>query len=208
MHAMQSTTSGITFPNMHKNEGILFKQADSDFTLSGRTCFHMSVNDPSLPGSAKPRESIELRMFCFWEEAAVDAMPTAENMYMDLKQDPEKMALNDRGSSSESETCLAILGRMFRKRPGKLEAYKSKIHQAIMGYPSWPQQGKSWAEGVIKAEGGEKGIATITWTIVDDEGDFLKFKNFSTDQKREILKVLLADDAYMSMAKNIFTTSG
>jgi len=33
------------FPAMNKDEGILFKQIDSDFTLSGRTCFHMSVRD-------------------------------------------------------------------------------------------------------------------------------------------------------------------
>lgn len=208
------------FPNMQKSEGILFKQADSDFTLPGRTCFHMSVNDPSVPASAKPRESIELRMFCFWEEVALDAMPTAENMYMDLKQDPEKLALDDRGRSSEPgcEACFAMLRRMFRKRPessrhnssysGKLEDYKSKIHQAIMMYPSWPQQGKSWAEEVIKADGQEKGIAKITWTIVDDQGDYQGFKNFRADQKRAILGVLLADDAYMSLAKKNFTTSG
>merc|ERR1712232_843723 len=68
------------YPNMVKDEGILFKQMDSDWTKPGRICFHMSVNDSSVSNQA-PRESIEARMICYWKKSkcTVDSMPTKEN---------------------------------------------------------------------------------------------------------------------------------
>merc|ERR1712232_840888 len=77
------------YPKMTKNEAIVFKQMDSDWTKSGRICFHMSVSDSSkLEQNLPPRESIELRMMCFWKDADVDSMPTKENINASLIQDP------------------------------------------------------------------------------------------------------------------------
>jgi hypothetical protein len=67
------------FPRMTKSEGILIKNCDSDFTNSGRICFHMAIDDPNAPSDAKVRESIEVRIMCFWkkENCKFDSMPKA-----------------------------------------------------------------------------------------------------------------------------------
>ena len=78
------------FPGMTKSEGILFKQVDSDFTKTSRTCFHMAVADPSSRDHHPPRESIEVRMFCYWKETedGLDTMPTYEKIRFDCIRDP------------------------------------------------------------------------------------------------------------------------
>jgi hypothetical protein len=40
------------FPQMRKSEILLFKQWDSDYTKSGRVCFHTAFRDPSAPHTA------------------------------------------------------------------------------------------------------------------------------------------------------------
>jgi len=100
------------FPSMTKSEGILFKQHDTDFTKIGRTCFHTAVYDPNASSDAPPRESIEVRMMCYWKEAEVDSMPTKENIHFDMLKDPrerwEKQPL-------ESASALTLLLTMMRK---------------------------------------------------------------------------------------------
>ena len=57
------------FPQMKKKEeAILFKQFDNDWTKQGRTCFHISVADPNAHPKAPARESIEARILCFWNK--------------------------------------------------------------------------------------------------------------------------------------------
>lgn len=87
------------FPKMTKNEALLIKNMDSDFTKSGRICFHMSVNDGTMNNNKinpppPPRESIETRMVCYWTKAdsGIDSMPTRENTNMDLAQSPYQLA--------------------------------------------------------------------------------------------------------------------
>ena len=53
------------FPQMTKEEVLLFKQWDSDRTLSGRVCFHTAFNSLDEAEGARCRESIEIRAFCF-----------------------------------------------------------------------------------------------------------------------------------------------
>ena len=51
---------------MKKNEVILFKQWDSDPTLSGRITFHTAFSDPAAPPDAPTRQSIEVRAIAFF----------------------------------------------------------------------------------------------------------------------------------------------
>ena len=51
---------------MKKNEVILFKQWDSDPTLTGRVTFHTAFADPSAPADAPTRQSIEVRAIAFF----------------------------------------------------------------------------------------------------------------------------------------------
>lgn len=110
------------FPNMMRDEAILFKQMDSDWTLSGRVCFHMSVSDPTADNNNNnktappPRESIEVRMLCLWKDAAVDSMPTSKNVHRDMIQSPKEYAIQLKGSNlasaSLAQLVLAILYRL------------------------------------------------------------------------------------------------
>eukprot|EP00746_Dinoflagellata_sp_MGD_P166340 gnl/MRDRNA2_/MRDRNA2_96160_c0_seq1.p1 gnl/MRDRNA2_/MRDRNA2_96160_c0~~gnl/MRDRNA2_/MRDRNA2_96160_c0_seq1.p1 ORF type:complete len:644 (-),score=91.92 gnl/MRDRNA2_/MRDRNA2_96160_c0_seq1:171-2102(-) len=54
------------FPMMHKDEVLLFTQYDSNPKAPARFCFHTSFTDPSVPASAPPRESVEIRAIAFF----------------------------------------------------------------------------------------------------------------------------------------------
>ena len=56
------------FPDMEEHEAILVKCYDS--ATDGRTRFslHAAFADPNAPADAPPRESIEVRMFAFFDE--------------------------------------------------------------------------------------------------------------------------------------------
>lgn len=55
------------FPDLTREEMILHKQFDSDTTKQGRMVFHTSVPDPTAPTNIPPRNSIEVRAFCFFK---------------------------------------------------------------------------------------------------------------------------------------------
>jgi hypothetical protein len=202
------------FPQMAKSEGLLFKQVDSDFTIPARTCFHMSVKDPMAHEDAKPRESIELRMLCFWKEAVVDSMPTTENSYLHLKQRPDELPLEGSASlrvASFGQLGMAMVGKIFGFVParaavgnaytGKPEDYLQVFTGTLQYFSYWPQAWKQWAEGLIKNEGEVKALATITKTIVDDSTGLHGTQHFTAEQKQHIVRALMADSAYMYEAK-------
>lgn len=54
------------FPNMRRNEAIVFKVYDSAVDGRARFTAHGSFNDPHTPDDAPPRESIELRALAFF----------------------------------------------------------------------------------------------------------------------------------------------
>jgi len=99
------------FPQMRKDEALLFKQADSDTTKPARGCFHMSVSDPawstkngekdyyedqagvsSPPTTQKtrplPRQSIEVRCIAIFADSPC-TVPTDDNF------SPEMMNHNE-----------------------------------------------------------------------------------------------------------------
>ncbi|MBW4690907.1 MAG: hypothetical protein KME27_03985 [Lyngbya sp. HA4199-MV5] len=55
------------FPQMHRDEALLIKCFDSDESGLARFSAHTSFDDPTSPADAPPRESIELRIFVFYE---------------------------------------------------------------------------------------------------------------------------------------------
>lgn len=71
---------------MKKSEVILFKQFDSDTTLTGRTCFHTAFKDPTMKNAA-PRESIEVRAFCFFPDHEPNTCPPIEVSENTAKED-------------------------------------------------------------------------------------------------------------------------
>jgi hypothetical protein len=63
------------FPRMAREEVLLFKQWDSDTSLSGRVCFHTAIKDPSARANAPPRQSIEARALLFFPEHQPNTLP-------------------------------------------------------------------------------------------------------------------------------------
>jgi hypothetical protein len=55
------------FPQMTRNEALVFKVFDSDETKTSRFTAHSSFDDPNSPPDAPARESIETRTFAFFD---------------------------------------------------------------------------------------------------------------------------------------------
>jgi hypothetical protein len=55
------------FPQMQRNEALIFKVFDSDAGKPSRFTAHSAFDDPGTPPNAPPRESIETRTFAFWD---------------------------------------------------------------------------------------------------------------------------------------------
>ena len=55
------------FPQMQRNEALVFKVFDSDASQPARFTAHSAFDDPATPAGAPPRESIETRTFAFFD---------------------------------------------------------------------------------------------------------------------------------------------
>jgi hypothetical protein len=55
------------FPAMTRDEAILIKCYDSEKDGRARFSLHSAFDDPTSPADAKPRESIEVRAFAFFD---------------------------------------------------------------------------------------------------------------------------------------------
>lgn len=55
------------FPEMQRNEALVFKVFDTDTSVATRFTAHSAFDDPNTPPGAPPRESIETRTFAFWD---------------------------------------------------------------------------------------------------------------------------------------------
>jgi hypothetical protein len=55
------------FPQMERDEALVFKVFDSDAHKPSRFTAHSAFDDPATPADAPPRESIETRTFAFFD---------------------------------------------------------------------------------------------------------------------------------------------
>ena len=55
------------FPQMGRDEALVFKVFDSDERVASRFTAHSAFDDPNTPAGAPPRESIETRTFAFFD---------------------------------------------------------------------------------------------------------------------------------------------
>ena len=58
------------FPEMHRDEALVFKVYDSETDGRARFTAHVSFEDPTTPADAPPRESIEIRAIAFFAPIA------------------------------------------------------------------------------------------------------------------------------------------
>merc|ERR1712176_747970 len=211
------------FTEMDKDEAILFKQMDSDWTKTGRNCFHMSANDPNIENYA-PRESIEVRAICYWKnntennDGGINSMPTKENTNADLIKDPLQVA-EDMGckSNDDDESLFERIYNYFfpknkRKKTttneysGKPEDYLNQFVEVVKYFPSWPKEAQVWVKGIMKdhKNNPDDGIAAITKVLVDDDGNYQNTKTFTSKEKKEIVDYLLSNETYMEAARKQF----
>lgn len=55
------------FPRMEPNEAVLIKNYDTEIDGRARCALHTSFDDPTAPEDAAPRESLETRVFAFFD---------------------------------------------------------------------------------------------------------------------------------------------
>jgi hypothetical protein len=55
------------FPEMERDEALVFKVFDTDGNVPTRFTAHTAFDDPNTPPAAPPRESIETRTFAFFD---------------------------------------------------------------------------------------------------------------------------------------------
>ena len=210
------------FPAMNRDEAIIFKQMDSDWTKQSRICFHMSAHNPQVKNH-KIRESIELRMICYWKvaDSGVNSMPTIENTNIDMIKDPEDFAeeMNRMSLSSPSNIFklpFNIIMAMFqtstfgkaKEYSGNPEDYLKPLVGAVNSFSWWPASAKSWVHTTISSsESLEAGIKTITKILVDDKENYAKTKAFKAIEKKAIVAFLMTNEKYLNAAKEKFVSS-
>ena len=59
--------SRCSWPQIERDEALVFKVFDSDTGKPSRFTAHSAFDDPATPAGAPPRESIETRTFAFFD---------------------------------------------------------------------------------------------------------------------------------------------
>lgn len=72
-HRSSARHRWLYFPDMRQEEVLLFKQYDSDRGRAVRYAVHCAFEDPAAPAAAAPRQSIEVRVLCFFPDGGGDA---------------------------------------------------------------------------------------------------------------------------------------
>ena len=160
------------FSKMKKDEVLLFKQWDSDRTLSGRLCFHTAFLDPNAPKDIPPRQSIEARAIAYFPEHKPNTCPVIPKE--ETEDNPEK----------EKENVTKGV---------------TKLLSVIRTMDSWPTNSKLWAK--LEYDKGEAGIKIIAKSLADDSMGYFGLKKLSKSTKAKIAEELLKSDEFQQLLK-------
>ena len=158
------------YSEMEKDEVLLFKQWDSDRTLSGRLCFHTAFSDPNASKDTAPRESIEIRAIAYFPNHEPNTCPTIPVETKDL--------LKDEVEIEEEEIAGAAL----------------KVLRAINSVSVWPEMAQKWV--VMEFSKGKPGIKALAEGLADDSTGYLGLKHFSKESKAKIVSELLKQNGF------------
>ena len=84
---------------------------------------------------------------------------------------------------------------------GNPNDYLDRFVNAVNAFSHWPAFGVNWVQGVVKKQGLEKAIESITRVLVEDSMGYQKTKSFHKADKKEIADHLLANEKYMRAAR-------
>lgn len=222
------------FPKMSKNEAILFKQVDSDWTQKSRVCFHMAVRDLNAPKDAKPRESIEVRMLCFWKRASVDSMPSEKvsralatsdsnhgspatglhsatflqlSMALILKLPLIGRLVSWVSSNPLVSIVLQMVAASHREYPpysGEPNDYVSRVTATLEMWEMWPAFVRKGIERKLSTMTPADGGPYITNLIAQDGAGNNGMKKFTKEQQSAVVAACLEDKAYMKVLNDKF----
>ena len=165
------------YSQMTKDELLLFKQFDSDTTLSGRLCFHTAFVDPNSTNDSVVRESIEARAIAYFPDHQPNTCPAME------------LNKGDEGPlAEEGDDDKVVKGGVL------------KLIQAVKYWAYWPAPNK---DEIVKLYT-EEGVKKVAETIADDEGNYQGLKNASKEIKTKIVEKVMKDGNFASiMEKNV-----
>ena len=164
------------YSKMKKDEVLLFKQWDSDRTLSGRVCFHSAFSDPSAPNDVPPRQSIEVRAIAYFPDHKPNTCPAI------VKEDFEE--------HTQDETENITKG-------------VNKLLSVVQTVNSWPNTGKLWVKSEFAK--GKAGIREIATTLANDSMGNFGLKKLSKSTKAKIVDELLKDGKFEQLLKTLIT---
>ena len=152
---------------MEKDEVLLFKQWDSDRTLSGRLCFHTAFKDPNAPSNIPPRESIEARAIAYFPNHEPDTCPP-------LVEEPA-----DDNIENEDEVIKNAV---------------KKILVALDFSGAWPYFAKVWIKGEYAK--GKAGVRNIAVAMANDASGHFGLKNLNQSTKEKIISELMKQGSF------------
>ena len=166
------------YSKMKKDEVLLFKQWDSDRTLSGRVCFHSAFSDPSAPNDVPPRQSIEVRAIAYFPDHKPNTCPAI------VKEDFEE--------HTQDETENITKG-------------VNKLLSVVQTVNSWPNTGKLWVKSEFAK--GKAGIREIATTLANDSMGNFGLKKLSKSTKAKIVDELLKDGKFEQLLKTLISSN-
>lgn len=153
------------YSRMKKEEVLLFKQWDSDTTVPSRMSFHTAFSDPDARPDAPERESIECRGIAFFPDHEPNTCP----------------GLPDDDAEVEGSEAITDEDEQVKAAVTKMLGLVDTIH-------TWPTFAKTW---VISTAAKKDGAREVLKTIVQDDGNYQGFKQYSPEKKANIVELVM-----------------
>ena len=163
-----SANLGLAGVVASQDELLLFKQWDSDPLQPARIGFHTAFTDPTAPPDAPPRESIEVRAYCFFPEHEPNTCPPL----------PKTPAERAGGGKAVEETAAGA------------EAVVQKMLAACDHMGGWPAAARPYIKMCLA--GGDGGAARMAQSFVNDSTGGFGMQGASEEFKEEVKGKLLA----------------
>lgn len=156
------------YPNMSKNEVLLFTQYDSDVNSKLRFTFHSAVKDPRAPENGPLRESIEMRLLVCYPDHPVDTIPQSiftdeEFVKAAVKQVLTTLKYPDKWNPQAREWMRSVIHngpegvrtaaygivvegakRGSKAMNGATESQQHRIIEQLIALPEFEQRGKEY----------------------------------------------------------------
>jgi len=127
----------VYFPNMEKNELLVFTQYDSDPKATARQTFHSSFKDPTSPVDAPIRESVEVRLLCIFPNHKPNTCPVISTAKAGTPQASYEGIIYSMKSAMmrppEAKLYRSCAGDPMKAMKGLVKRYVDKDHYGLGG---------------------------------------------------------------------------